>query len=450
VSTDRTALRAAVLVVGVLVAGWIGLVLGAGPAAAHASLVSSSPAQGEVVATAPERATFTFDDPVQLPAGGVQVFDAHGKALESAARTRGGLLIVELPDEMSDGTYVVTWRVVSDDGHPLAGTLTFSVGHPSPLATSTAGAPAQAPTSVTVIVAVLQALRYLGTFAALGLAFFAAVLLPAAGGQASDVRQRLRRPLTAGAVLAAVGAVLLLPVTALDQQGRGWDALLLRATLLDPLGRVDGAAAGLLVLGLAALVMATRRGLWSLALVGGGLAVISFALVGHTRSAQPTALVVAADLAHVAAGSVWFGGLIGLVVALRRLSGHPALAAGLLSRFSTAAAWFLGTVVVAGTVLSWRILQSWSAFVDTSFGRTLLVKLGIFLLVVVTAAINRYKLLPALVEARGGTAERHAAQQVRRVIRVEAVLLVGVLAATGVLVDRSPEPTATSASSRGS
>ena len=50
----------------------------AAPAAAHASLVSTDPVDGTVLARSPGRATFTFDEPVSLPQEGVQVFDADG------------------------------------------------------------------------------------------------------------------------------------------------------------------------------------------------------------------------------------------------------------------------------------------------------------------------------------------------------------------------------------
>ncbi|HET7683943.1 MAG TPA: copper resistance protein CopC [Marmoricola sp.] len=422
-----------------------GIVLSALPASAHASLVSSTPAEGEVVQAAPEQATFTFDEPVQLRSGGVQVFDAAGQLLESSARTTDATLVVDLPDALPDGSYVVSWRVVSADGHPVAGSLTFSVGSPSASVVSAPTAATAAPTSVTVAQAVVQCLRYLGAFAAIGLAFFLLVLLPRDSLPVEQVQDRLGRVLEIAAVVGAVAAVLLLPLAALEQQAAGWARLLDSSVLVDPLTRTDGLAAGLLVAGLAGVVAGRRRGLGSLMAAGAVLGLVSFALVGHTRSAQPTSLVVAADLAHVAAGSVWFGGLIGLVVSLRRLAERPALAASVLSRFSSAAAWFLGVVVVAGSVLAWRILGSWSGFFDTASGRTLLVKLGVFGLVVAVATVNRLRLLPALAAAQGFAAQRSAAQRVRQAARLEAVLLVGVLAATGVLVDRSPEPSAATA-----
>jgi len=180
--------------------------------------------------------------------------------------------------------------------------------------------------------------------------------------------------------------------------------------------------------------------------VGGAVALGSLAVVGHSRSFGPEALVIATDVLHVLAGSVWFGSLVGLTIALRLLRTAPEPALTAVARFSTVAAGLLAAVGVTGTILTWRILGSWHGFVDTSFGRTLLVKLTLVAAVVLLAAVNRWRLLPRLQTAvADGITATAATDRLRRAIRVEGLVLVGVLAVTGVLVDRSPEPAPSSA-----
>jgi len=108
-----------------------------------------------------------------------------------------------------------------------------------------------------------------------------------------------------------------------------------------------------------------------------------------------------------------------------------------LSRFSTAAAALLGVLAAAGTLLGWRILGSWSGLVDTTYGRVLLVKVGIAVVVGAIAAFNRYRVLP-----RGSDgpheARRRATYAVRRVVVLEAALLVVLLGVTGFLVEQPP------------
>ncbi|MFD0591956.1 copper resistance protein CopC [Catellatospora coxensis] len=102
------------------------------PAHAHAHLTSTDPAEGAVLQTAPERILFTFDEAVRAVPGGVQVYGPQGEPVQAQPTVTGAELEVELPARLGDGTTVVTWRVVSEDGHPISGALTFSVGAPTP------------------------------------------------------------------------------------------------------------------------------------------------------------------------------------------------------------------------------------------------------------------------------------------------------------------------------
>ena len=129
---------------------------------------------------------------------------------------------------------------------------------------------------------------------------------------------------------------------------------------------------------------------------------------------------------------------MGLVLALRALSGRGRDAALALSRFSTLAAAVLALLVASGSLMSWRILGSWSGFVDTTYGRLLLAKIGVVALVVLLAAWNRFRLLPRVSGGLGHDAVRSGTLAVRAAVRVEAALIVVVLGLTGFLVNQSP------------
>jgi copper transport protein len=163
------------------------------------------------------------------------------------------------------------------------------------------------------------------------------------------------------------------------------------------------------------------------------------ALTGHTRAASPELLVIGADVLHLLAGSVWLGGLAGLALVLPDLAGRGATAAEVLARFSTAAAGVLAALVATGSVLAWRILGSWSALLDTTYGQLLLVKIGIVLVAVAIAAWNRYSLLPRLKLTTKQDDRRAAARPVIRATTVEGMVLVAALVVAGLLVDKSPE-----------
>src|SRR5215217_5836164 len=124
------------------------VVVGVSPASAHTELVSTDPAEGAEIERLPEVVRLTFSERVRLVADGIHVFDPEGAELAASATTSDEDLLVTIDDEVARGTVVVAWRVVSADGHPLAGSLSFSVGAPS---TATLGPESvDAPRSVSV------------------------------------------------------------------------------------------------------------------------------------------------------------------------------------------------------------------------------------------------------------------------------------------------------------
>ncbi|WP_415839381.1 CopD family protein, partial [Nocardioides zeicaulis] len=350
---------------------------------------------------------------------------------------------VDLPGAaaLADGTYVVAWNVLSDDGHPLSGALTFSVGAPSASLVEPP-APETSSRAVTLVRDLLSALTYVGLLLACGVALFVAQVLPSSW-PGRDVRRRLRLLTRAAAGAAVAGAVLQVPVASVYAQGRELDGLL---TSFSP-GLVGSelAAALLVLVGLGVVVRATtdlrpdarRAGLQT----GGALVALAGpALAGHTRAYAPWPLLVASDVLHLTAGATWLGGLAGLVLALRALAGREQLAATTLARFSTLAGGLLLAVAATGSFLGWRIVGSWEALVSTTYGWLLLAKVALALTVAAMGGWNRWRTLPAVRSASGFADRERTASLVARTVRVEAVLLVALLGTTGFLVNQPPRP----------
>src|SRR5436190_22189924 len=95
-------------------------------ALAHAVLVSAEPADGSVLTQSPKTLQLRFSESV-APAV-VSLIDAAGTARDVTVRTADQTIVISLPDDLPRGTQVVSYRVVSQDGHPVAGSLIFSVG----------------------------------------------------------------------------------------------------------------------------------------------------------------------------------------------------------------------------------------------------------------------------------------------------------------------------------
>lgn len=434
----------------VLLGSLVLLTVTAGPAGAHAQLVETTPVDGTALDAAPEAVTLRFDEPVNPPPGGVRVFDGEGERVDTdgaVAATDDPRVVGTALEPLDEGAYVVTWRVVSADGHPLRGALVFTVGQ---------GGPADASLVARLLAGddgVWPALRSAGIVASyLAVLLLAGVLL---------VSRRLGVPgpdrgVRAAALVGVVAAVLAVPLQAAVVSGDGLAAALDPAQLSAVLVAGVGVAA---LVRLAALVgvLLLRDGP---RLAAAAVALGSFVLDGHTRTVEPAWLLVSADLLHLAAGAVWFGGLVALLVHLRgrRLADDPVGGARLVADWSALATVAVGAVVLGGVALSWATVRSPDALLGTTYGRLLLVKLALAAIVVGLGAWNRQRLVPAVqravvaVPAGGATSTTPGGldaapatadsedgwRRLRAVVRGEVVVLVAVLAVTGVLSQQRP------------
>lgn len=423
-----------------------GLLL-AWPASAHAALIDTDPDDGAVLSQAPAEVGLSFNEPVRLPAGGIQLFDATGRDLAASSNGEGDKVRVQLPSGMPDGSYQISWRVVSADGHPLSGSFSFSIGSPSETVVAAAPAAADPAQGTDRLRSVSQGIHYVALLLATGLLAFS-LLLPRTAP--AVIRRRLARIIGGAAIVAVLTGLALVPVSGAVKLG-GSLATLGSFAAWDPdLVGTEWLTALLVAAGLGTLVATyarahrAGRGWYALPVIGATVALVAPSLVGHTRSFSPSALLMLTDLAHLAAGAVWIGGLVGLAVTLPALSTRRGLAAQVLTRFSTAAAASLAVLVVMGSVLSWRILSSWDLLFHTTYGVLLLVKIGIVAAAVLVAMGNRFILLPRVRRSASdrptGPSGPGAARLLRRAIGLEALMLTAALVLTGFLSSQSPHP----------
>ena len=419
-------------------------VLGAAaPAGAHATLVATDPAEGAVLSEAPAEVTFTFNEHIRVIPDGVQVFDATGAPTAAEATASGEVLTVALTGAVGTGTQVVVWRILSDDGHPVSGSLTFAVGSASDTVATPAGALADTTQEgAPLLLGVLRWMGYAALLLGAGVLAFVLLFLPD-DPQADRPRRRLVALVRVAAPVAALTWVAALPFAITYQLGVDAAALGDGSTwaAVQPVEYGVLAAVGLGMLLSAVLLGSGRPAPASrgAALVAAGLAVAAPALTGHTRAITPEPLMITTDVLHLLAAAVWFGGLVALALTLRDLADRGTLGGETLARFSVAAAGVLAALVVSGTLLGWRVVGSWSALVGTGYGQLLLLKVLLALVAIAIAGWNRQRLLPQLQATTRRRDRRGAAGLVARAVSVEAGVLVAVLLATGFLVDRSPE-----------
>ncbi|CAA9312205.1 MAG: Copper resistance protein CopC / Copper resistance protein CopD [uncultured Friedmanniella sp.] len=392
---------------------------------------------------APRTVELQFTEPVTVVSSGFALYDTNGRHLSGGrpstvtGTVQDQTVTASLPPGLADGSYLLSWRVVSADSHPIGGVLAFAVGAPSAIAPS---APATAPDSLGSTVGtsylVLLVLGYLGMLGAAGLWVFGHLVL-----RPPQVRGWASRLVVLGLALTVGSNALLVGLTQVREEGRRlWD-LATPTVWLEGAASGPGASLGLVVVG-ALLLGGSHRlspGLGrSVGLLGALVTLTSVLATGHTRTVGPAWLLSGLDLVHVCTAAVWFGGLVGLGLHLRqarRGDGDPVAVAGVVARFSALAGVLFGLLGASGLLMAFLVLERLAAVLGTGYGRALLVKLGLVGVVGLLAVWNRYH----LVRAVGSRAAQPAQwQRLRSAVVDEAVIIVAALAVTALLTAQSP------------
>ncbi|MEU9572231.1 copper resistance protein CopC [Streptomyces massasporeus] len=382
------------------------LLAGATPASAHAALRGTDPDDGSVVKRAPRHVTLTFTESVGLLDDSFRVFGPDQRRVHTGEAThadgRSDTARVGLPRKLAQGTYTVAWRVVSADSHPVSGAFSFSVGKRS----ATTSPIDTGPTEDPLTGGLNDAARYLAYLAGallVGLAAFALLCRPA------DT-SALRRPLVAAWWTLVGSTVVLLLLRAPYEAGTGpaaaFDAAALERTLTGRPGQALLARLAVLLLTAALLVWLSRRrdaGRRPLALAAGtalaAALALTWAAAEHASAGIQVPLAMTSSVLHLLATGVWLGGLVALLLTLRR-SSRDGLAddradgvaddmAAVVSRFSRIAFAAVTVLAVTGVYQSWRGLGSLSALSGTSYGRLLLAKLAGVIVLLLAARYSR-------------------------------------------------------------
>ncbi|SDT43493.1 copper transport protein [Friedmanniella luteola] len=428
---------------GLLAALLLGAVLGAPSASAHTRLVDTVPADGTVVAAAPGTVELRFNEPVTVVEGGFALYDSTGRhTVDGVPSTvgvssRDRVVTAALPTGLARGSYLLGWRVVSADGHPVGGAVAFAVGAPS-------ATPPSAPDldtrggAVATLRTSLQVLSWLGLLGGVGLWVFRHLVL--APGTWSGRGGRL---VVGGLALAVTATLLLAGTSAVEQAGGPVSDLADGWAWQEGLGSGSGAGAAVALVTAGALLLLVAGRLPAAAARGVGLlgslvALSSVLATGHTRTVGPTWVMALLDLVHVSAAAVWSGGLLGLglhLLAARRRPEEAVATAAVVVRFSALAGVLVGLLGVSGLAMATLVLERPADLTGTGWGRALLAKLALVAVVGVLAAWNRYSLVGA-VRRRGAPAEQW--RRLRAAVVDEAAVVVVALAVTGVLVGQSP------------
>jgi copper transport protein len=466
----------ALLVVVVLAA-----LLAPSTALAHAQLEGTIPERGAVVKQEPGAVIFRFDEAVEGNFGAVRVYDSDGDRVDEGDAFHpdgeGPRLGVHLKPGLPDGSYTATYRVVSADGHIVSSGFVFSIGKagaaPKETVAELTSGSASGPVTETAF-GIARGLQYTATALAVGgLAFLMLAWLPAlaAVGGAGEVwsrasrafAARLRRLLLLAAALGAISAVAGVVLEGAEAAGiSGFSALketIVRETLETRFGTIWGLGAAAWIAFGVLVALPPRpsgarqdgRGRALIAAVPLTFIVLVPALSGHGSTQSPVLLNFPTNVVHVTAMAIWLGGLAALLLVAPRGTrelepgDRGRLLAATLSRFSQVALISVGAILLTGLIQAYVYVRHLGALIDTGYGRAVLIKFVLLMVLIGIGAYNRRRSVPRLNRiAAGGEAPGRAGLLLRRALRAEVALLVVVIGVTAALASYAPPVSARS------
>ncbi|HZO33791.1 MAG TPA: copper resistance protein CopC [Gaiellaceae bacterium] len=432
-------------------------------ASAHAYLTKTAPAASVVLNTPPRQVSLTFDEAVEPRFAVISVTDVNAHSLTAGPLHRSAAnpdtLVVPLA-HAPEGWYLVYWRAISIDGHPVQGAFTFAIGpNPGPAPQFTVPRIAQTATTTPLLLA--RWAVFLTVMTAIGL--FVLRVLVARPLVRRVEGARLRAVSIAFGVASTLG---LLALPAYLEESTAVDSLhsFFSFGTLVPLWRTTAFNRGYLDMEIcfALFCLAAWIAIWvdrpeqprrSVAAIvsqagalGAGAAVLLFpGAAGHAAQTAPRWLSVSFDWFHLVSGSIWMGGLVGLVVLWRGLAA-PRRVAGLIvvvPRFSNVA--FVSVLVLFGTGVGASVvhLPVLAALWQTSYGQVIMLKAGLLFATMPLAAANLLRNRPALIAAvedpeRGERPSR----LLPRLVGGEATIVAGAVFAAALLSSLAPPPPA--------
>ncbi len=477
VGTRRPRLRVAIAVFALSVA----IALAFQTAAfGHAIVRETDPKIDQVVASAPQRVVMRFNEPIEIAFGAIRVFATNGRRVDlndaDHVPGQGDSIQVGLRQGLARGTYTVTWRVVSADGHPIEEAFVFHVGapgeNPQGIATELLAGGTGAGPLEGAMAGVARWLNFASLLLLGGAATFLVLVWRRASSATPDVESRFmdrwiritRVAWIVALVATAVAYVLQIPIAA--------DVPLTQAFSGDLLGRMAQTRFGavalvrIAILGALAVLWATTRRrvvrapstvgavavapgfpLWGVVL-GTVLLVALLAspgVAGHAGTTSPVWANVLADTLHVIAAAAWLGGLTFLLWAAypssRELPEQQRIRilGPVVHHYSNLAVVAVGVLVLSGVFRSWIEVRALRALTGATYGWVLLAKLGAFLPVLALGAINNRWTIPRIDRAaKEPDPERAPLRTLRRLVATEIAIATVVIALTAFLVNLPP------------
>ena len=405
---------------------------------AHAGLKSSEPAASSVLEQSPKEIVLNFGEAVEVSFGSIRLFDSNSqpvalptpKFVEANGAIDAKTIRVEIP-ELQPGSYLVVWRVVSADSHPVQGAFAFQIGTKGLNLESLSEeilASSSAPFAVRLTMGFARWLSFLGVMVMVGAMLLATRIVGFS---------RVNKIIFGSWITAFVGSVLVLLLQAPYALGQAMSVGELFSAVDDVLQTRLGT--WLVVRGtilLAFLILIRQRNshdkpIYRMAAILLGIGLFAtFSISGHPGMREFSALSIGTDIVHFLSVSAWMGGLVTLVLLGRKWQSESSL---VISWFSFTATISMPIMVATGVAQAWRMMEGFQNIFSTTYGVVLSVK--VLLVIVAIAAGTRARQV-----FKSKKVDQQDLREIKfsRTVLAESMIGIAVLAVTAVLVSVPP------------
>lgn len=382
---------------------------------AHSYVVESSPADKMTVTEVPETIKITFNAPIQTAFFSLEVLNDAGERVDNdESEVKESTLQNSLPKELANGSYTINWKIVSNDGHTMEGTQSFTLDAPIPVKEEgpkeiTKEEPESVVEKKETTVqketvdetkteninsrqSINQFLLYIGFSLFAGVLLFHSILLPK--NMAFNMNKRSKTLLWLGFLAMAISIIISLPIQVLSLTNE-FSVSTTQQTLRETIfGTVWIIKAALLIILFLASIWATKQqntsslSVLSILLLG---LMLAKSFIGHTMITDYKALAISMNFLHLASMAFWLGGLLALCMLLPTFinkTEQNELYWTTIQSFSRLATIFVSILLLSGVINTLQYLPSLNSLISTNYGLVLLAKIALVVIMILLGFVN--------------------------------------------------------------
>jgi copper transport protein len=402
---------------------------------AHAYIVKSSPSENQVLSKSPKKVTIQFDESIQTVFHTLKVTDMNGKQVDVGnshiSSKNSSIIECSLKPHLSEGTYRIEWKVVSSDGHPVDGVIPFGIGEggsdQSKIKSTSQGYFPQ------LDLIIIRGIQFLSGAVFTGLIFLYLFVIKNNFYLPKMMENRYKKGIFYSFCLLFLTIAVNLPLQATIEADVNWSQVFNLQILSDMLmtslyGKVWAIQIAVLIL----LFFTIRKGLedfqnrqqyWqtSFILCCGLLLTKSF--TSHALSTNYKIISIIMDVFHLVAASIWTGSLMGMILLLplNKLEDYKSHFKQIIRDFFNWGVSLVLVLTITGLYSCFMYVSTIDSLLTTDYGRILLLKVILFIVMLLFAFINFLKGKTEKEKTWGGSLRSEVATGV--VILVLAVIL---------------------------